>query len=315
MNKKNLILLAGLIVLLVIFWFARKRDHIETEFNFFKFDSLTVDVINLTTATDTLELSKLDGEWWITQPLKAEIEQRMISKFFADVIKVKVPNHPMSENPDSFNNYNVADNQGYNVSLKNKAGRAVADFKVGEGSNYSYSYIRRTNGNKVYQVKKNIFQTCKPTLRSWRSGLILDIKQDEVDKIIIDRQDTSFEMIRKEGETEANWTYKDATEEFVIDRKNTAMRKFSNFVSGLRSGVYYDGQWDELKQYFELPLATVTIIKKDGSQEKLYISKNEADDKFIIKKNNYTDTIYQTTPDLFGRISFSKEQFKEKKSS
>ncbi len=312
MNKKNLLLIAGLIILLVVFFFAKKKEHIETEFDFLNIDSLSVKTINLTTAEDTLVISKLDNEWWITEPIKAEIDKKRINTFFADVVDIKVPINPMSENPNSHSNYHVADNQGYDVKLINNSGKIIADFKVGEGSNYSYSYIRKTGANKVYQVKKNIFQTCKPTLSMWRSGMIYDFSKEDITRISVSRQDTSFEMIRSEIENGEQWTYKDATEEFVVDRLNKALLKFSNLNLGLRSRVYYDNKWDELKKYFEEPLATVVFYLRDGTQKTIYFAKNEEDNQFMIKKGSYTDTIYQATSDTFGRISFSKEQFKEK---
>jgi hypothetical protein len=54
MNKKNLILIAGLLIFVLIYFMAKKREHIESDFKFIGVDSLAVNTITLTTTQDTL---------------------------------------------------------------------------------------------------------------------------------------------------------------------------------------------------------------------------------------------------------------------
>ncbi|MBN2829079.1 MAG: DUF4340 domain-containing protein [Candidatus Cloacimonetes bacterium] len=312
MNKKNLMLLAGLIVLVIIFFLAKKKEHIETDFSIFGIDSLKVETIKLSTEEDTLIIIKDNGNWMINYPVKADVKPSQIQQFFKEVVFARVPINPMSENETSQEKYSVADGQGYRINLADKSGQTIADHIVGEGSNWEYSYIRKVGDNKIYQLRTNAYRICKPDLRQWRNNVFLEIDDEMIDKVHIQHGSDDYEMIRTPGEKEAVWTYKDKDEEFVVLRTNPQLRKFFGFSKAFRTQSFRDNQWDSLSKLFEKPEVVATIYLKDGTQHTVTMVK-DTDNKVLLKKDDYTYTIYESSADLLSRLSFSKEQFKNEK--
>ncbi|MDP8232661.1 MAG: DUF4340 domain-containing protein [Candidatus Zophobacter franzmannii] len=309
MNKKNLLLIVGLIVLVGIFYLAKKKEHVETDFRFIQIDSLAVQSITFSTTEDTIVVEKEDDKWWITHPIRTEAKDDKMIAFFVDIVNVRLPINPMSVNESSHSKYRVDIEQGYRTTIADKAGTIQADFILGEGVNYNFSYVRKMKSNNVFQMKTNAYRICQPKLAQWRSNKILEITEKDVAKVHVKLQDAEYDMIRTPGEIEATWTYKDKDEEFIIDRKNAPMRKFYGVFAGLRSGSFRDGEWETLEPYFDNPEVIATFHLLDGTQQTIYLAK-ETDKKVLLKRNNDTDTIYDSSLDILSRLTYHKDKFK-----
>jgi hypothetical protein len=248
----------------------------------------------------------------INSPVKTEVKPERIQQFFKEVVNVKVPINPMSTNEATHDKYNVGEGQGFHVALADKSGKTIADVVIGQGASYSFSYIRNAKQSNVFQMKTNAYNLCKPDLGQWRTNIVVDITEEKTAKVHVVHGDNDYEMIRTPGEVEATWTYKDKDEEFVVDRANAPLRKFYGVFNGLKCYSFRDNQWDELSKYFETPAVVATFYLTDGTQHTLTFAK-ETDSKVLMKRDNYTDTIFGSSVDILSRLSFTKDKFKEHK--
>ena len=287
MNKKNLIPLLILIVLVLIFVIIKMNDRTEKRIRFFDLDSLKIASIEIHTSADTLILEKIEGSWMITHPVNFPPAEQKINDFFEKVLTVETTNIPVSESDSSFETYGLVDSVGTIIRFYNSEKKLLDESIVNKSSNYNYAYARKYDDCRIYQLLTNITYNMNPAVSPWRNKEILKMETDLISRIDVAFGDTLFTLTA----TDTLWNYQNTNGKFPIAETNPALKGILNNVSNLRSSSFVDGEYDQYAESFIDPVLSLQITTFDGDIYQLRFAEYE-DNKFLVQRNSGTEHLY-----------------------
>jgi hypothetical protein len=295
MNKKNIIYLAVLIVLIIIFLIIKTNDRTERRINFFAVDSADIAKIEIATSKDTLILVKEDEGWMIQKPLYYPPAERKVKDLFDKALKVETSNLPVSESESSFETYNVTDSLGTRVLLYDSADKELVNAIIGKSSNYNFSHGRYADEKKVYQLYANISSILNPVLNSWREKEIIKL-EEEPSQITVGAGERMFSFTA----TDSLWKYTEGDTSFFIKEGNRQLTTLLNNSKSFRASSFIDNDYATYAELFQDPLMVVQIRTYDGENIFLkFISEGEESNKYIVQKNDEEDFLYVVYDNLF----------------
>jgi hypothetical protein len=287
MNKKNLISLGILAVLVIIYIFIKSNENTERRMPFFQVDSTQIAQVVLQNAEDTLKIARHNGSWQIIEPLEYPAAESMTKALFENVITAETSETPIAEAESSFKKLNVTDSLATQVSFWDEAGNQLAAAYVGKSGNYNYANARRKGDNKVYQLFKNITYNVKPSLYSWRSKTVLELPQEKISQIEVAGKEYNYQLVA----SDSLWQYSSKEQNFSVKQDNPALKGVLNGLSKLRATNFVDDSYDEYSQDFKSPELAVKIYTYDGNQHVLsFIPYQE--NKYLLQKDNLEQHLF-----------------------
>ena len=174
MNKKNIIWIAILAVLIVVFMLSKGRENFERRIDLFKFSSADVTKIEFVTPADTLIIAWEQGKWMITHPNEAPVNMGQLETFFEHYLSLTTSKNPVSESIERQIHYNVEDETAIQIMLYGRNNRLLSKIFYGMSlNNRSIAYIRKDNDNMIYQIN-NIIQIIAPFYEAWEGEEIIE---------------------------------------------------------------------------------------------------------------------------------------------
>ncbi|MCK9329648.1 MAG: DUF4340 domain-containing protein [Candidatus Cloacimonetes bacterium] len=302
MNKKNIALLALLILLVVVFMFSRKKENIEKRINFFKFTPENIHSFDILTSDDTLKIELVDSKWQISKPLIAPVKDNQINRFLNDFIKVETSNIPISESINRQTFYNVNDSTGTIINIYGQNQKLLQKVLYGKSNNYNYAYLRKYNDNKIYQIN-NLQSVITPSAKTWREDKILNIIESDINSISIVNNQDSFELIQ--NELYWNLSYADSVQ--TIENSNKTFSTFKNSLLNLRSSNFVDNQYDEYKDKFDQTTHEIIINLKNEDKIQLKAI-SLSDTEYLLMRNNEQHTLYKLNKYQFEQLFITPDK-------
>ena len=302
MNKKNLIPIIVLALLIIVFVITKLNDKTERRINFFRFDSTQVYAIEITAQEDTLKLAKIDDVWMIDYPLNYPPAKLKIDDIFKKVLQVETSSIPITET--SFEKFNVTDSLGTLLVFYDKNGKILEEVLIGKSENYNYSYARRKDDAKVYQLFTNISYSINPKVSSWRKKEIIEISEEDISRVFVsyDGADYSFSA------TDSLWMYQDDETGFSIKEANSS---FKSIISAIKKFIvtdFIDNEFEKYQQKFENPDVEVTVELFNDEPINLKFIEHE-EKKFVLQLNDETEHLYVIYESWVNRFKKSDEDF------
>ena len=196
--KRNLFILAGLVVLLWGAWYAFQTDEqtelsIRARHDFFKADSLSVDSIAVKYATWT-HLSRRDGRWIVIFPdWQQDADPNILGQVFR-CTKDMVMENLISTKSAKHGSFQV-DTLSGTVMRFFSGGSPVAEFVMGKaGADFNHTYIRQLQSDSVYLARGDFQRVFRRVPSDWGSRVIFPTDSSKL---------LSIRWLTQEGEVRA----------------------------------------------------------------------------------------------------------------
>ena len=298
MNKKTIIYIIILIVLVGAYLLTKLDRNKGKRFNFFTADSISVARFEITTQEDTISLAKEADEWRIVEPVNWRLQVGKIEKLYDTVLTAETSSIPVSENESSLEKYQLTDSLAVHFKTIDASGNVLDDVLIGKSSNSNVTPVRKIDSNKVYLLETNILSKVKQTLDSWRKREIVEIDPEQITKFIVAYDDTTYTLTR----SDSLWQYEDEKESFTVKDDNATLMTMKSTFNRFAATGFVDGEYDKYADALSNSVLELRIEMRDGSKYHFRYAPYE-EKKYVVQLNNDTDTLY-----LQSEISMTKFQ-------
>lgn len=304
MNKKNLISVIILIILLGLFLYTKLNNHTEKKIKFFNADSTHLAKIVVSSKDDTLIVVKDGDKWRLDYPIKYKVTKRKIDDIIK-ALKIKTSNLPISESKDKFKQYNVDDSLGYRLKFYDKSGKLLDDVIVGKSKSYSFSNGRKYDSDKVYLLEKNITWTVKPELKNWRDRNIFKVAKEDIDQFRVKIKHNNYTFTYNDSV----WQYKNGKKKMKVKKNNGKLSSMLSTLSNITAADFIDNKYKEYKNKFKKPYAQIQVKLSNGTQVLFTVIEYDKS-KYILKKDNDEKTLFKVYKSLIDKFDKDVKDFK-----
>lgn len=210
MEKNRLYLLAGVLVVLVLAaYFLTKSDKRsstgDTTEKLYEFDSAAVDRLEITQDGRKITISKVNGEWKLTDPIEYRVNQEFVNAALSDLKNYRLLSL-VSENPENKDQFGFGDSAKVVFSVF-QSGNLTGTIEIGKVPDApNQTYIKAADDDKIYlayNFLRNNF--VRPSLESWRDLQIISIPSNTVKSIEYTSGGSTYRLT------------KDSTGTFLVD--------------------------------------------------------------------------------------------------
>ncbi len=309
MNKKNLIYIGVLAVLVLIYFLSKGLVNVtEKQIDFFSADSVQIEKIAMSSPEGEIELMKKDGEWILTKPINYPAESNSVNNFFDKVLHVKANSAPLAESEQSLKFFGMEDSVATNLKIYGSGDNLLEDVYIAKSNNYNYSLGRYANSHEILQLNTQIFTLLTPKAESWRKRAILDVEKEDIASIGVKYSRNEYTLTS----TDTLWVYKDKEQEFGIDKLNQQLQKVFGGVLFASSSQFLDYGFDEYAERFEKPTLSVQINLRSGENINLTaIHLKEENNRFLVMKDGNTDHLFYLPRTWSDRFTKSYNHFQQ----
>jgi hypothetical protein len=306
MNKKNRIILAGILALLLVTYLILRLNRPEEKTrSLFGLNPQKIDKIEIWEGENRVDMALIEGIWKISEPVVWNADSTKVAGFFADVISAKYATTPMSLGPEAPNRYNLQEDSAMHVRVSSGAKSVYVLFS---NMGNPWDYFRFADDDKVYQVKSKVVQSYQPLMINWRSPIVLQYFEEDLAVIRSKHANNDYTLTR-DG---SRWMYQDASKSFDVYFDNFALIKIISVLQNMRTYIFADGRDEHFTEAFKSPELEVWITDVEGDTRKLSFVKvdNERymmmvdDDPHVLYQMGF-DTVFRfmRNPEIFRRVS------------
>ena len=156
---KNVQIALIILVILVGIYFLNKNSQTKYESTYeaiFNDDPEDIFKFLIQTGEEAIELTRVDTFWRISGNDTLKVKSRSMDNLFDKVLKVN-RGTIISENPEKYGKYSIDDSTGIHLAIINSRDETVGYYVFGRSkSDYSHSYIRIGDDQKVYLADQNV---------------------------------------------------------------------------------------------------------------------------------------------------------------
>ena len=304
MNKKNLISIIILVVLILLFAYTKFNNHTEKKISFFKADTLTLAKAVLSTPKDTITVVLDGGNWRLDSPINAKIEKKRIDDLLGS-LSVQTSNIPISESKAKFDKYSVTDSLGTRAQLYDKKGKLLDDIVIGKSGNYSFCNARGYNSNKIYQLEKNIMWHFKPDMKTWRDKVVFKTDKNNIVAIDVKFKKNHYSVALQD----TVWKYKNGKKAFDIKKNNKTLSGLFSFVSNVTASDFIDNDFETYKAKLAKPTVVVKVATVNGANITFTIVEKDKS-KYILMKDKDETPLYEIYKHNVDKLDKKDKDFK-----
>jgi len=298
MKRNNIILLAFLAVLIIVFFLSKCKDNIEKRQDMFSMKVADIQKFDISSATDTLHVALVDNVWTVTHPRTTPAKETQIQKFFDEFLKLTVSTLSVTDNPEKQAFYNVDDATATIVTIYGKNDRILSRVYVGNSTNNpQYSYIRVDKDNQIYQID-NVRTMLNPTLSTWREDRVITLQPEAIFSVTLARESDSFSLSQEGGFW--NVVAGDVTE--PIDPTNEGLSRYLSTLTTLRTSTVYYDSYDQYSDKLATPTLALHIVSTTQQSTFLTIAQNDAN-SYIAQKGDDTSILYRLSTAQFNQLN------------
>jgi len=304
MNKRNILWLAVLAILVLVFFLSKGKDNVEKRKPFINTKQADILKIEIAQPADTLSMALENGLWNITSPRIMPVKETQIKRLWDEFLPLTVSSLSVTDSPDRQTFYQVDDETATIVSLLGKNDRILAKIYVGNNQNSpQFSYIRLNGSNNIYQVD-NLQGLITTTLNTWREDRIVPLPIEDIFAVAIVRENDPFQISQESG----FWTVTAGEVNDVIDPTNPDMSRLLNTISTLRTSTLYYDEYEAYAAKLAAPALGLQITNTARQVINLKIAKND-DTSYVLQKNEDTSTLYRLTIAQFNQLNIASTGF------
>jgi len=304
MNKRNLILLAVLLILIIGLTISRSCENVEKVIKVFSFKTDEIVKIEIIQQENKIILLQENDSWFITEPINAPVKESQINRFYDTYLALNISSIPVSESFSRQNFYNV-DSTGVIVELYAKNNKILSKVIHGKSQNNpNVNYLRKEGSNSIYQTD-NISSIITTNLNSWREDKLLLFDEVMLQKITIAKNEHSFSFAK----SDEYWTCEIDNEFYPISSENQDWTRNLNALLNLRTTTFFDHEFEKYEENLEN--APLQILFQLFSGELITLKIAQIDDNFYVaQKNDELETLYRLTNSQFNQLNIDPQIFK-----
>jgi hypothetical protein len=239
-------------------------------------DVKAIDKIVLTKGADgdagagrTVELTKKDDTWRLTQPVEAAANDSNVKSLLENLKTLKV-SEVIDPGKASYDQYKVSDGKGLHVVFT-KGGATVLDAWFGENGGRG-QMARLAGHDGVYAVKGYSSYLYDRDVKGWRDSTIFKFEDTAVNAVTIDNEHANFAFTKTGDKWSAK--YKEQKSGVAKDLERFDDGKLKDMLRAYK-GLSADGFADKGKTAADLgldkPSATVVITLNDGAKREVKV--------------------------------------------
>lgn len=196
MKEKQLYILGGVFCALLLLFFVTKPrmktvnvDELQQNIviGVSRDDVQAIDVYKQTPGGEVrMEFVKKDNQWYIPTKLNAKAREYSVNRIIDDLLEMT--GRVRASEPKHFATFQVGDDQGVHVILKDAAQKTLANVIVGKrGEDYNSGFVRFADRDKIYGVDKNLLSSLAiygelDTLSRFNENSFVDLTAVKLDK-------------------------------------------------------------------------------------------------------------------------------------
>lgn len=305
MTHKTIKLIIVLLILIALYFVFLHRAPVQKTVKVLAIDSLQVSKISISYEIDTLRIAKINQRWVVDNEDQYSINPKKIEDFFQHVISMKRSTKLLTKDFKKHSRYNVLKELGINIILRDDQGSIIGDFIVGNGDFSSFSSLRFSDSNEVYELDSNISQYIFPNLSMWIDPVILHFKKEDLNSVKIESQRHQY-TLKLENK---KWMFHNNNEHFEVFTVNRSLFKILNILSNLQSTYILKSDSDEIVSRDMKKIADIQLGFTD--QSKQTISVFTFDEENCAISINDSSRYYILNYDFINRFTKSPENFKD----
>lgn len=345
MKEKELKLFAGVFLALLVLFFITRPRHTSVDLDEFVQNILIgisvediaeVEVYkeNGTENPPRLTFTHVDEQWRVPTHFNAKGQKSRIERLLNDL--VEMTGKVRSEDPKHHEMYEILDEQGIHMILKDETGKPLANLILGKkAEDPGTGFIRFTGKDKVYFTDKDLLSSLNvpsntDTMthfkhRSFINLKAIEEKKDELIEVAISKNRVQRHIKKLEREVEVEkddsttttekesyWVLVKGNREIELEQKE--VDKFLREVSSVYAASVVDrldGNTLEAqlsnkpRQYginFRNPSNYIVFKPLDGEQKNIYFGKEYEKDKGYYVYVQQDGLIYKITKSNYDKI-------------
>jgi len=310
MNKRNIVWLIILLVLVLVFIISRQRENFERRIELFNFRTDDISRIQLVQRADTLSIIRADVGWLIEHPRVLPIREAHINRFIDDYFSLTVSSNFVSDLRDRQERFQVSEDTGLLICIFGRNARSLSRMFFGRDmNNPNNGFIREANDNRIYQINNvnNLFQLLTTNLNTWRENRIVTFTENEISSISISRGNEPFTLQQEFG----MWRLLIEDEEPIeISLGNAVLSRFINALTGLTTTIFFDDRYEEFSERLANPELAFHVVLVTGENVFLNLTVND-ENSFVLQRNQEQETLYRLTTGIFNQLALEPERLME----
>jgi len=303
MNRRIVISLAVLVILIAAFLLLRQHGSGERMIPVFGIDSTAIAKIEIISPEDTIHIQQSPEGWRLSFPVAWDADSLQVSNFFRDVINAKYAKTIMTNSKDAVKRYGLDTKNALQVLVFDKAGKKRTHAYFSNSGNV-YDYLRFDGSDDIYQMNRLISKTYGTGITDWRSPVIIRAAENEISSFEVSYPNGSYTLTHKGKD----WIFRDTKVEFTVPFDNRALMRIINIMSHMDTRVFLEKDLDKYLPAFEKPVATVLVKLTDGKARKLVFAKTD-DNQYILMMDDKNDTLYAMVNDTILRFTVNADDY------
>jgi hypothetical protein len=348
MKQKNLYYLAATFFVLLILYFVTKPRFSTTNIDEI-IQSIVIgvsleDVSNIEVYKETadkrieMRFAMNEDTWRIPTHFNAKARKSDAEKIIKDVLEMQ--GKVRAEGENYFNQFEINDNQGLHILLKDETDKVLTNIIVGKkGEDYGTSFVRFAGKDKIFFADKNLLNSIKvygdaDTLSVFKQSSFVDLnavnyEADELETIAVikENQELIVKKIEKEVEAEASeadtskadttstepqltkvreWIIEKGDQQIELDQKEA--EKFVNDLRKINASKVVDrigqsfGDMNKSAQYgFNRPVGGIIYLKNGNERVQCVFGKEYEEDKGYYFLSGEDKLVYQVSKSNFDK--------------
>ena len=290
--KKELIILAVVIVGLSIYIFTRQTDR-----TLYRLPQLppvpvqSITRIDINGPEGMISLKKADDSWTIGEQ-KYQADRAKVSQML-DVISDLSLTAMMSESKD-YVRYDLTDKN--KISVKAWAGTTPErDFDIGKvGPSFRHTFVKLAGDANVYQARNNFRATFEPGVEDLRDKVVLSFAASDIQEFRLTKGMETITLVRHEaplaeetGEKEESDTAKEAPPPLkaimvwqVNDGRTAASAKVDELLAAVSQLACEKYITDHVTADYKDPIYTLELEGQKAHRLSIFAKQNETDNSY-----------------------------------
>jgi hypothetical protein len=301
MNKKNIILLAILVVLIGIFFLSKTKENEEKRIKVFKYKLKDISQIQLIQPDYSLIIKTEGDVWQIKEPIETPVKETQKQNFLDRVFPLTTSSNPISEAGDR-QKYNV-DSTATQVKIYDKKDKLLSHIFIGRSQNASFAYLRADKSNKIYQID-NISNIVNPSLIAWRENKLVNATEETLDKISIGKATGTYEFVNNAG----SWVINANGLSSQIEAGNQDFSRFLQSIVNLTITTFFDNEYEKYAEKFAETELELIVQTKTGETTHLKFAQND-ENSYVIQKNDDEISLYRLNNTQFNQLNVDPDAF------
>lgn len=241
-----------------------------------------------------------DSLWYVSLTDTSDIYLADSIKVLSIVEKIAEMNRNtfVGTNRANDENYGLADNSAYTVTLQDANGNTQGSFILGkQGENWRHNYFRDMDSDNTYLVGGGIGYVFKVTVDDWRNRTVMRFNPRDVEKIELRFTDDRYDLSRID---DTSWNIHESSGK-ILPARTAEISEFLKTLSDLNVGGWAYETLSTEQCGFDQPTHEYLIHFKDGEVRSLKIGALESERPryyAMVDENPEVLYLYKSTVEL-----------------